>query len=159
MFLYRVLKKITLASCLLITFLVLVSYVNALGCQFTVKHLSPQTDTNIEIYSTCNSGIVTTRITNKIKPSDVVFEMKTYMFTLYGHQVAYVDSWNKEDVEKTLFSPFYITFNNSIFLHSSVNRFNKEWIGVHMDNPINLSYLGKIEGYLSLQDRFNLADE
>lgn len=152
-FFYRTVKFFTLALCLTVGSLIIISYMNALGCQFTVKHLI-HTD-KVNIFSTCNSGIITTRVTTKTKPFTTTLEMKSRMFTLFNHQMAYITSWNKQELKHTLDSPFFITFNNSFFLHSSISRFSNDMIGIHIDNPINLSHLGEIEGYLSLQDRFN----
>ncbi|MGF1788768.1 hypothetical protein L4D00_23515 [Photobacterium swingsii] len=149
---YKSLKKFTLTIYSSAIILIFISYINGLGCRNTTRHLI----TEYEIYSTCNSGVATVRLTGKNKPSDILFEMKGYFFTLFNHQIVYIADWNQTDVKKTLPSPFYITFSNNLFLHSSVNRFNSKWIGVHMDVPINLSYIAEIEGYLSLQDRFNL---
>jgi hypothetical protein len=157
MTLYRYLKMFTAISFLLVSLLISVSYINALGCQFTIKHQVH--DNRVDIYSTCNSGVVTTRVTSKTKPYNTIFEMSARLFSLYGHQMVYIKSWNQEESGKTLNSPFYITFSNNAFLYSSVNRFDHEWIGIHMDNPINLSYIAKIEGYLDLQDRYTMTQQ
>lgn len=129
----------------------LLSYVNGLGCAFTLHHWLPKLP--YDIYSTCSKGIVNVKIAAKPPYNGTIGEFSGRYLTLNGHSILLVSEIYKLELNEIQQFPFKANLERNKYVFSYIKRFDEHWVGLFSDYPANVAFLAEVEGYLSLEDR------
>ncbi|MEZ9600965.1 hypothetical protein AB4232_19370 [Vibrio sp. 10N.286.46.A8] len=147
----KVFKIFTMLNAALVSGAFLLSYINGLGCAFTLHHWTPNLP--YEIYSTCTGGVLNMRISAKPPYNGTIGEFSGRYLTLNGHNVVLISEIYNLELNEVRQFPFKANLERNKYVFSHIKRFDERWVGIFSDYPANVAFLAEVEGYLSLEDR------
>lgn len=147
----RVFKIITSINLILLLGALFLSYINGLGCAFTMRHWLPNFP--YEIYSTCSKGFIKVKLAAKQPYEGTIGEFSGRYLTLNGHSVLFISEVSHLELDDIKQFPFKANLERNNYMFSFIKRFDEHWVGIFSDYPLNVAFLAEVDGYLSIEDR------
>lgn len=147
------LKFLSLFNISFVIIIVLLAYINGLGCNYTMKYWLPKQP--FSIYSTCSSGKINIDVVTVDFPSESILEINGTLFSLGDYQFLVVENIDKMALNMSKQYPFKQNLLNRIVISATIKRFNTHWVGIFSDIPLNTAFLAEIEGPLNMQERLS----